>query len=91
VLQLIMVAVVIMYPGLVTGSIEKAQKVDESQVTDMLLDMAPAGEAAEEEGTEPEASGDAAPAEEGAQPAPSEGEEPDPMKALMDDMKKPSK
>jgi len=91
VLQLIMVAVVIMYPGLVTGSLEKAQKVDESQVTDMLLDMAPAEEASEEEGTQPEASGDAAPAEEGAQPAPSEGEEPDPMKALMDDMKKPSK
>lgn len=90
VLQLIMVAVVIMYPGLVTGSIEKAQKVDESQVTDMLLDMAPAEESSEE-GAQPEASGDAAPAEEGAQPAPSEGEEPDPMKALMDDMKKPSK
>ncbi len=91
VLQLIMVAVVIMHPGLVTGNIEKAQKVDESQVTDMLLDMAPAEESSEEEGTQPDASGDAAPAEEGAQPAPSEGEEPDPMKALMDDMKKPSK
>ena len=90
VLQLIMVAVVITYPGLVTGNIEKAQKVDESQVTDMLLDMAPAEESPEE-GAQPEPSGDAAPAEEGAQPAPSESEEPDPMKALMEDMKKPSK
>ena len=91
VLQLIMVAVVIAYPGLVTGNIEKAQKVDESQVTDMLLDMAPAEESSEEGGAQQAPAEGAAPAEEGAQPAPSESEEPDPMKALMEDMKKPSK
>ncbi|GAB3191445.1 TRAP transporter large permease [Hydrogenophaga aquatica] len=87
VLQLIMVAVVITNPGLVTGNIQKAQSVDESQVTDMLLDMAPAHDPNGEEDEADEESS----TEEGDQPADAEGGESDPMKDLMEDMKKSSK
>jgi TRAP-type mannitol/chloroaromatic compound transport system permease large subunit len=89
VLQLIMVAVVIAYPTLVTGNIEAAAKVDDATVTDMLNQMpglegdAPAeGETdptAGMEGAEPPAGGDAPAAED------------DPMKALEEAAKQGEK
>ncbi len=81
VLQLIMVAVVISFPQLVTGNIEKAVVVDDAQVELMMNADLPN----EEEPTEP------VDGEEGAdsadKPAAQEEEE-DPAAALMRDMKK---
>jgi len=90
VLQLIMVAAVIAYPQLVTGHIDKAVKVDNATVQEMLLDMAPPSE--EEE---PAAEGEEAPTGE-ADPlkpaeASSDSTEVDPMKALQDSMKNEKK
>lgn len=84
ILQLIMVAVVIAFPTLVTGSIEAAVTVDETQVNDMLnnmQNMQPNDEAA------PDMSGSGAP--DAGVPAPAAGgAEVDPAKALEDAMKK---
>jgi TRAP-type mannitol/chloroaromatic compound transport system permease large subunit len=72
VLQLIMVAAVIAYPGLVTGNLEKAVQVDQNTVDNMLNNMSdlqpdtPAPETGTEDGSKP------------AEP------EEDPMKALQD-------
>ena len=84
VLQLIMVAVVIAFPGVVTGSIEKAVTVDETTVNDMLNNMQMDNG---EEPAAPEAEGADKPAEDGMPKPPAEAEE-DPMKALKDSMKK---
>ena len=85
ILQLIMVAAVIAFPGLVSGNLAKAVTVDESAVNDMLNNMPAA------EGAEPEAEGEAAnpagleaPATPDAGAAPAED---DPAKALMDAVK----
>ncbi|HEX5785912.1 MAG TPA: TRAP transporter large permease subunit [Burkholderiaceae bacterium] len=71
VLQLIMVAAVIAYPGLVTGNLEKAVQVDQATVDNMLNNMSDlqADEPAPEENAE-----DASKA--------SDSEPEDPMKAL---------
>jgi tripartite ATP-independent transporter DctM subunit len=76
VLQLIMVAVVVAYPGLVTGSIEKAATVDEATVTDMLNAATP-----EEGNAEADAAADANAL--GQTPDAKDGAD-DPMKALQD-------
>jgi len=85
ILQLMMVAAVIAFPGLVTGNLAKAVTVDESAVNDMLNNMPAA------EGAEPEAEGEAAnPAGLEAPAAPDAGAAPaedDPAKALMDAVK----
>lgn len=86
ILQLIMVAVVVTNPGLVTDHMDKAIVVDDAAVTDMLNNMP---------GLEEEAPADEEPAE-GAEPADGEpkAEEPgaeqeeDPAKALLESMKK---
>ncbi len=90
ILQLIMVAVVVAYPGLVSGNLDKAAVVDDATVTDMLNNM-PGMEQEEEPPAEGAGDPAAAPAE-GAAPAmpvPPAEEEVDPAKALMDSMKKP--
>jgi TRAP-type mannitol/chloroaromatic compound transport system permease large subunit len=91
ILQLLMVAAIIAYPGMVTDSLGEKTKVDESAVTDMLNNMpgmedTDSGQEASQEGmgAEPAAEGDAAPAEEAAA-------EDDPAKALMDAVKEDKK
>ncbi len=81
ILQIMMVAAIIAFPGMVTGSLGEKVKVDESAVTDMLNNM-PGME--QDEGDEANQEGlDAEPAE------PTEGDaaEDDPAKALMDAVK----
>ncbi len=79
ILQLIMVAVVVAYPGLVTDHMTKATVVDDATVTDMLNNMS---------GLEEEAPATEEPAEgEEGDKAPAEEEE-DPAKALLEGMKK---
>ncbi len=81
ILQVMMVAAIIAFPGMVTGSLGEKVKVDESAVTDMLNNM-PGME--QDEGDEANQEGlDAEPAE------PTEGDaaEDDPAKALMDAVK----
>jgi tripartite ATP-independent transporter DctM subunit len=89
VLQLIMVAVVVINPTLVSGNIEAATKVDDATVTDMLNNM-PGLEGEEQEqgdptegmeGADKPAEGDAVPAE----------EEVDPAKALEEELKNDKK
>ncbi|MDP3521131.1 MAG: TRAP transporter large permease subunit [Hydrogenophaga sp.] len=91
ILQLLMVAAIIAYPGMVTDSLGEKVKVDESAVTDMLNNMpgmedTDSGQEASQEGmgAEPAAEGDAAPAEGAAA-------EEDPAKALMDAVKEDKK
>ena len=75
ILQLIMVTMVILNPGLVLGNLEKAAVVDDATVTDMLNNM-PGLEQEEQPAAEP------------LMPTPPAEEEVDPSKALMDSMKK---
>jgi TRAP-type mannitol/chloroaromatic compound transport system permease large subunit len=90
ILQLIMVAVIVFNPGIVTGNLDKAVKVDDAAVMDMFNNMqdqqneenAPA--TLEAPGQEQPA-GDAAPGAAGDAPA---GGEVDPAKALEEAMKK---
>ncbi|MFC7462946.1 TRAP transporter large permease [Hydrogenophaga defluvii] len=91
ILQLLMVAAIIAFPGMVTGSLGEKVKVDESAVTDMLNNMpgmedTDSGQEASQEGmgAEPAAEGEAAPAEEAAA-------EDDPAKALQDAVKEDKK
>ena len=87
VLQLIMVAVIVFNPGIVTGSLGKAVVVDDATVNDMLRNMPgleeEQPEAAEEPEAEPAAEGDLKP-----EPAAEEAES-DPMKAMEEALKKP--
>src|SRR5690606_4020831 len=88
-LQLVMVAVVMLNPQLVLGGLDKAVKVDNETVQEMLRDMAPPSEEEAEPQTEGEPEGGQAPSGD-LQPAPEAGEpaqEDDPMKALQDAMK----
>jgi TRAP-type mannitol/chloroaromatic compound transport system permease large subunit len=89
ILQLIMVAVVVLNPALVTGSLGARVEVDDKAVSDMLRNMP----GLEEEATPPE---EEAPAEEESAPqpepdasAPASEPEDDPGKALQDSLKKP--
>src|SRR5690606_2045003 len=92
VLQLAMVAVVMLNPQLVLGNMDKAVKVDNDTLQEMLRGMAPpseeAGEAAPEaEESAPEAEAPSAdPLQPEAQP---EAAQDDPLKALQDAMKPP--
>ncbi|MDM7943840.1 MAG: TRAP transporter large permease subunit [Hydrogenophaga sp.] len=86
VLQVIMVTVIVLNPGIVTGNLDVAVKVDEATVNDMLRNMPGLEEeepaAAEEPGAEPGAEGGTAP-----EPAAEEAEQ-DPMKAMEEALKK---
>jgi hypothetical protein len=77
VLQLIMVAVIVMNPGIVTGNLDQATKVDDATVMDMLNNV-PGGE----DSPAPDMSGSGLPEAE----APAG--EIDPAKALEDAIKK---
>ncbi|MDP3170268.1 MAG: C4-dicarboxylate ABC transporter, partial [Polaromonas sp.] len=83
VLQLIMVAVIVFNPGIVTGNMDKAVKMDDATVMDMFNNMQ---DQQNEENAPPslEAPGQEQPAGDAA-PV---GEEVDPMKALEEAMKK---
>jgi TRAP-type mannitol/chloroaromatic compound transport system permease large subunit len=86
VLQLIMVAVVVLNPGLVTGSIKAEAKVDDATVTDMLdkmqdLQQEPVG--AEGKGAEG--------ATKDGMPVPATEEVPDPAKVLEEALKQDGK
>ena len=74
ILQLIMVVAVIVFPVLVTGGIEKADALSSEQIMDQL-NMANPDDAAAAD-AQPDASADPKPAED------------DPMKALMEDVKR---
>jgi TRAP-type mannitol/chloroaromatic compound transport system permease large subunit len=90
ILQLIMVSVIVLNPGIVTGNLDKAVKMDDAAVMDIFNNMQTLEE---EESAEPnmdvpgqeQPAGDAAPGASGEQPA---GEEVDPAKALEEAMKK---
>jgi TRAP-type mannitol/chloroaromatic compound transport system permease large subunit len=91
ILQLIMVAVVIAFPGVVTGSIEKPVQVDDAAVTDMLNNM-PGMEPETSAEEVPTGADETAPATDGAEadtamPAPAADDADDPMKALKESMK----
>jgi TRAP-type mannitol/chloroaromatic compound transport system permease large subunit len=92
ILQLIMVAVIVFNPGIVTGNLDKAAVVDDATVDDMLNNMQ---DLQSEENAEPnmDASGEEAPAVGDAAPvdpaAPPAGEaEVDPAKALEEAIRK---
>ena len=94
VLQVIMVAVLVAKPELVTGSITKAVQGDTEAVRQQLLDMQVGDPDADdpwaqgqEEGDAPPASDDAAPDSDGAPPKPAaDAAEEDPMEALKRSM-----
>ncbi|MFP8834207.1 TRAP transporter large permease [Hydrogenophaga sp. XSHU_21] len=87
VLQLIMVAVILFNPQLVTGNLDKAVNMDGETARDLLLDMAPpSGEEGYGGAEDPGAEGEA-PAE-GEEPKPEgEEQEEDPAKALQESLK----
>jgi GntP family gluconate:H+ symporter len=88
-IQIIMVAMIIFFPGIVSSGLDKAVKVDMDAVTQQLQMDAPAEEPAadaapaETTPAQPGAEGSAAPAGGGSATA-----DDDPMKALQDAMKK---
>ena len=86
ILQLIMVGATIAFPNLVIDGITQTQKVDADKVLQQMLEAAPE---AEPSASEPEA-GASSPAAEPGQESGEEkqAEEDDPMKALMESMKK---
>ncbi|MDP3413291.1 MAG: TRAP transporter large permease subunit, partial [Polaromonas sp.] len=87
VLQVIMVSVIVLNPGIVTGSLDAAVKVDDATVNDMLRNMPgleeEEPEVTEESDAEPTAEGVPAP-----EPAATEDADPDPMKAMEEALKK---
>ena len=84
VLQLIMVAVVIAYPKLVTGGIDVGVKVDAEKALQEMTDSATAARDPAASASEPDA-GASAPEGSASEPA---AEEEDPMKALEEAVKK---
>ena len=86
ILQIIMVTATITFPNLVIDGITQTQKVDADKVLQQMLEAAPE---AEPSASEPEA-GASSPAAEPGQESGEEqqAEEDDPMKALMESMKK---
>jgi len=90
ILQLIMVAVVIAFPGVVTGSIEKAVVVNEAEVNDMLNNMPGMDNGdppADAESDAPSSDSGEKPADDGMPKPPAEDEGADALKALKDSMK----
>ena len=87
VLQLIMVAVVIAYPNLVTGNIEKGKTLDESAIMQQLDQGIPRDSSNPMSGLEPPAAGGqsgGAAAPSPAAPTSSDSPKDDPMKALLE-------
>ena len=84
VLQVIMVAVVIAYPGLVTGGIDQGVKVDADKALQEMTDSADAAKSPERAASEPELSTSDPDAADGKKAE----EEDDPMKALEEEVKK---
>jgi TRAP-type mannitol/chloroaromatic compound transport system permease large subunit len=82
VLQIIMVAVIVFNPTLVTGNLEKAVVVDDATVSDMLNNMS----GLEDEAAS-ETSQDAPVSTDGLPTPPAEDDEIDPAKALLESMK----
>ncbi len=80
--QLVMVVVVIAFPSLVTGGIEKTVSIDADKALEMMQDKSNAGRSAPA-ALPADAAGSAATA-----PAPAAAEKDDPMKGLLDSMKK---
>ena len=95
ILQLIMVAAIMAFPVLVTGGIEKTEKLNKDQVLEQLQMITPTEEPKEEEkpaeGAKPgeEAKPGDAPKPEGEKA--SDSKEEDPMKAILDAMEKDKK
>jgi TRAP-type mannitol/chloroaromatic compound transport system permease large subunit len=89
-LQLVMVAAVIMFPGLVTGGIEKGVAIDADKALQMMQDKAPAEERAAPPSlggsAEPAAPASAASAAAGTTSSGGENRD-DPMRALLESMK----
>jgi hypothetical protein len=86
ILQLVMVAVVIAYPGLVTGGIDAGVKVDADKALQEMTDSANAAREPQAASSEPAA---AASEPEGAASEPGKSDEAeDPMKALEEAIKK---
>jgi len=86
VLQVIMVAVILFNPGIVTGNLGKAIVVDDAAVSDMLNNMQ---DLQTDDDDEPNMSGGSEGDAEASEPAAAEDEgEVDPAKALEDAMKK---
>jgi len=83
VLQLIMVAVIVFNPTLVTGNLDKAVVVDDAAVSDMLNNMSGL-----EDDSAGETSKDAPAGTDGLPTPPEEEAEVDPAKALLESMKK---
>jgi len=81
ILQIIMVAVILFNPTLVTGQLDKAVEMDADAVRQQLMDMAPPGADDDPFAPKDEAEGEP----EGAEPA---GDEADPAKALEEAAKK---
>jgi hypothetical protein len=83
ILQLIMVAVIVFNPGLVTGNLTQATVVDDAAVSDMLNNMSDLQTDAEADAPQegPPASTDGLPT------PPAEETEADPAKALLESMK----
>ncbi len=88
VLQLIMVAVIVLNPGLVTGSLDKAVKVDDAAIADMINNMQPKDEGNENADPLSDMKGNNEPAA-GAQDSKSNDE--DPAKAMMEALKNEGK
>jgi len=80
--QLVMVVVVIAFPALVTGGIEKTVAIDADKALEMMQDKSNADRAAPA-ALPSDAAGSAA-----TTPAPGAGDKEDPMKGLLDSMKK---
>ena len=95
ILQVIMVAAIMAFPVLVTGGIEKTEKLNKDQVLEQLQMITPTEEPKEEEkpaeGAKPgeEAKPGDAPKPEGEKA--SDSKEEDPMKAILDAMEKDKK
>ena len=80
--QLVMVVVVIAFPSLVTGGIEKTVAIDADKALEMMQDKSNAGRSGPA-ALPADASGSAA-----TTPAPGAGDKEDPMKGLLDSIKK---
>ncbi|WP_439114990.1 TRAP transporter large permease [Hydrogenophaga sp.] len=85
VLQVIMVAVILFNPGIVTGNLDKAVVVDDAAVRDMLNNMQ---DLQADDEDEPDMSGGGELGDEASEPVAEEEREVDPAKALEDAMKK---
>jgi hypothetical protein len=84
ILQLIMVAAIMIFPNLVTGGIEKVEKLTSDQVMEQLL-MPKTEEEIKQEAEQAEAGST------GADAKPAESKEEDPMKALLEANEKDQK